>query len=275
MELVIPLLTLPLVTAKLSQYRAEGHTAMNIADLQMGLLGLMARATTPTPPPGIPTEAANVAVSNYWLAILLLLASVVVILIALVFAYTYHARVLTVIALAVNRGATVKSDSDDVVAQSRDTEIVGPNAGIPSESQVLTVTAPEGADVTWLAEGGDPNVATGAIFVTRFHKAGRYRVAATIAGSNGGASTLSKDIIIGAPAGASAAPSIGLPFVMKNWGRLVVVLFGVGVISALMAATILDAAAGIGILGALLGVGAVTATSGTSDDQATPPKEKE
>lgn len=77
------------------------------------------------------------------------------------------------------------------------------------------------------------------------------------------------------PATATAsAPALVIPFVVKNWGRLVIVLFGVGVISALMATKILDAAAGVGILGTLLGAGAVSATTGgTTDTPAQRPRD--
>ena len=58
-----------------------------------------------------------------------------------------------------------------------------------------------------------------------------------------------------------ATAGLVLPFVMRNWSRFVVVVFGTGVVAALMFAGVITAQGGIGLLGPLLGVGAVTAAT--------------
>ncbi|MFU8946185.1 hypothetical protein ACLRGF_05555 [Mycetocola zhadangensis] len=202
------------------------------------------------------------------------MASVAVIIIALVFAFNYHAKILNVISMAVANGQKVEPSSDDAVIQGAETSIFGPEVGVPSAKlEFVVVGVDAGLLVSWIAEGGAPASDEGMSFVTLFEKAGDYKVTATYTDADGSTHSLEKTVAIAAPAPAPAAAAIALPFVIKNWGRLVIVLFGVGVVSALMSAKILDAAAGVGILGVLLGVGAVTATSGTGGDKPTLPED--
>lgn len=143
----------------------------------------------------------------------------------------------------------------------------------PDEFRTFAVQRVDTAQaVTWRAEGATPSSGSGYSFVTTFNKPGDYEILATFSDSSGTETALQKKVKIGATSSGPAASAIVLPFVIKNWGRLVIIIFGVGVISAVMAAKILDAAAGIGILGTLLGVGAVTATSGGSGDKPAPPE---
>ncbi|TFC87450.1 hypothetical protein [Cryobacterium sp. TMT4-31] len=245
---------------------------MNLADLL--ILVVDASATpTPSPNPGDPTIAANVALSNYYLAILILVAALAVITIALVFAYNYHVQLLKVINSAVKNGQTPKTTTDDAAIQGAEPAILGPDTGVPSTQLVFALMGVAG-EVSWVADGGLPPSGSGTGFATTFDKAGRYKVSATYFDGDNVTKTLGKDVVIAAaeaPVSASSS-GIALPFVIKNWGRLVVVIFGVGVISALMSTKILDAAAGVGILGTLLGVGAVTATSGAGGDKPSNPE---
>lgn len=242
----------------------------------MSALDLLVRAASPSPSPTSgPGAQADITLSNYFLATLLFSGAIVVIILALAFALIYHKMILRVIRKAAKRGAPVISEVDGVGIQSKvtqpvETKISGPKDGAPSAKLEYTlegVTA--GATVTWVAENGDPSKGEGPTFATRFDKPGSYRVTATATESAGSTKDYPKDVTIAAPGGTAGSPIV-LPFVIKNWGRLVIVIFGVGVISALMSTKILDAAAGIGILGTLLGVGA--ATSGSSADKPpTPP----
>lgn len=219
----------------------------------------------PTPTPSDPAStAANIALSNYYLAIILIAAAILVIVIALAFALLYHFKALDVITSAVKKGAPLATlPSEEVTTQSRGGPvIVGPGAGDVSEDLAFAVqNAPDGADISWIAEKATTSSGQGSAFVTSFAKAGQYRVTARV----GDTGEVTKEVTIGGtPAASTPSAPIVIPFVVKNWGRLVIVLFGVGVISALMATRTLSAEAGIGILGALLGVGATAGSSGGS-----------
>lgn len=58
---------------------------------------------------------------------------------------------------------------------------------------------------------------------------------------------------------ARAGASLQALFSMRNWARFVIVIFGVGAVSALLFGKIITSEGGIGLLGALLGVGATSA----------------
>ena len=223
----------------------------------------------PTPAPGLDAQA-DVTLSNFWIAVLLFVGSVAVITIALRFAFSYHNKLLGVVKSAVDRGdVSLTIDNSDVATLSAEPAIDGPNAGTPSAKLKYGLIAVDPTlTISWVADKGDPSSGHDATFATRFDSAGSYKVVATYTDSNGQTKTLTRDVKIAAePTPAATTPGIVLPFVIKNWGRLVIVIFGVGVISALMSTKILDAAAGVGILGTLLGAGAATATSGTSGDK--------
>jgi hypothetical protein len=255
--------------------KREGQGPVSIASVAIRAANPFA---TPEPTPASPTTAANVALSNYYLAVLLLGAAVDVIIIALIFAFNYHAKLLTVINAAVtNNGQVVLSHSEKVTPLGPEPTIAGPDTGNPSAALAFATQLVDALDITWTAEGGTPDSGTGTGFVTSFDKAGTYMVSAKYTTSEGAPRSLDKKVIIEAPAtvGAATATAIVLPFVIQNWGRLVIVVFGAGVIAALMSTGILDAAAGIGLLGALLGVGAVTATWGADGDKPAAPAQNQ
>ncbi|CAN5302826.1 hypothetical protein BH11ACT4_BH11ACT4_10630 [soil metagenome] len=223
---------------------------------------------TPTPTSG-PGAPADLTLSNYFLAVALLIAALLVIVIALRFALVYHTRLLRLLTLVVRKGnATVVTESNDAVdrsiapSEAPAARVVGPGNGAPGSQLVFALSDATPSDLKWSSTGGTPSTSTAPSYVVTYAKAGTYTVNATYTLSSGGTTkevSISREISIGA---VPKSASITLPFVIKNWGRLVIVIFGVGVISALMAVKVLDAAAGVGILGTLLGVGAVTATTG-------------
>jgi hypothetical protein len=221
----------------------------------------MDSTATPTPTPFDPAAtAANVALSNYYLAIILIVAAIVVIVIALGFAWIYHRKALEVIMSAVSRGAQVGSPADGgATTLGNGPRIVGPSSATPSEEVFFGLADVDASKtVAWTAEGGSPSAGGEHTFTTMFAAEGEYIVEVQIVGEP---QPLTRTVTVGTPAGSAPAP-IAIPFVLKNWGRLVIVLFGVGVIAALMATAVISAEAGIGILGALLGVGATAAASG-------------
>lgn len=216
---------------------------------------------TPTPTPFDPAAtAANVALSNYYLAIILIVAAIIVIVIALGFAWIYHRKALEVIMSAVSRGAPVGSPTvSEVTTLGSGPRIVGPSNGKPSEELFFGLADVEaGKTVAWTAENATPSAGDAQTFTTTFATEGEHAVRVDVEGLP---ETLEKKVTIGVAPSAGAAPIV-IPFILKNWGRLVIVVFGVGVIAALMSTTVISAEAGIGILGALLGVGATAAASG-------------
>lgn len=254
----------------------EGRGAAPLAGGVPMNCGYIIAAVSPSPGPtpfDPASTAANVALSNYYLAILLLCAAVGVIALALGFAWAYHREVLRVVHGAVTgpNPAPLGTTNDEVGVQSSEAEIVGPDRAEKAAELVFTVrNVASAANVTWVAEGSTTSSHSGSTLVTTFTADGEYKVEATYPEQVDGSTetrTLTKAVIIGPHPAASAAansqgPPIAIPFVVKNWGRLVVVLFGVGVIAALMATRVLESAAGVGILGTLLGAGAVAATGG-------------
>jgi hypothetical protein len=206
---------------------------------------------------------ANAALSNYYMAIGILIAAIVVIVIALGFALLYHRRALEVIAVAVARGQGVSTESDEVAkGLSTDARIKGPKTGMPNEELLFGLAGVESdKTVNWRADKATPSSQGGATFTTTFEKAGEYTIEATVEGLP---DAVKHSITIGAATTAAAPTPVVIPFVLKNWGRLVIVLFGVGVIAALMSTRIVSAEAGIGILGALLGAGATAVATGAA-----------
>ena len=234
------------------------------------LKSLPGESPTPEPTPVDPTSAANVPLSEFYLAAvmgpLVLIASIVVVAIALRFAYRYHSKLLDVVKTAVLHGQVVGASNDDSVhgasAQSSAPEIVGPSAGAPSEKLAFVVNRLDPTiPIDWTAETGTPSSISGPNFVTSFAEAKTHTVLASYTDAQNRSHELRKEVTVGvsAPSASPAAP-ITLPFVVKNWGRLVIVTFGVGIVAMLMVTRILDPAAGVGVLGTLLGVGAASAT---------------
>lgn len=247
----------------------------------MSLDAALAVAAEPSPGPTPADPAAvDVALSNYYLAVGLLVSAIVVIILALAFAWLYHRDALRVIEkLATTEGGPpVGIDSGAAVERGVRVgpAIVGGSTGQKDTALMFTVeNLPDDATVAWDVEGATiERIDGGRTILATFAADGSHKVAATVTQADGNRIELeAKEVEIGPKPGAAAsAPPIVIPFVVKNWGRLVIVLFGVGVISALMASQILDAAAGIGILGALLGAGAVSATTGGSSEAPAAPR---
>ena len=245
--------------------------------------------STPSPTPSAPALTAAQA-AGFNLGLFVLIASVLVVVLALGFALLYHEKLLRVIRMAVRAGQPVATAVKPVVEQSPaegvngdevpTPRIIGPRTGAPEAELVFAIKDAQAEDtVEWAAEGGTPptappTTATDELkpcFVVSFNKAGTYVVVATVARQDG-ATTHRIEYIVSVGASGSeksgAAPgaaAITLPFVISNWGRLVIVIFGVGVVGALMASAVIAEATGIGILGTLLGVGAAAAMSPSSD----------
>lgn len=271
--------------------QAEGRPIMRIHSLF-----LAATTPTPSPTPSAPALTATQA-AGFNLALFVLVASVLVVVLALGFALLYHEKLLRVIRMAVKAGQPVATAVKPVVEQSSTPEsgtrsaitpyIVGPRTGEPEAEMAFVVRGDaDDSTVSWTAEGADPNSAEKQSFVTAFAKAGNYVVVANLKDSAGSVTHRIEYIVsVGAaeserkksPSGVAA---ITLPFVISNWGRLVIVIFGVGVVGALMASAVIQEATGIGILGTLLGVGAAAAMSPSNDvkpgakEPETPEKEK-
>lgn len=238
---------------------------------------------TPTPGPTSPAPALTAAqAAGFNLALVVLLASVIVVVLALGFALRYHEKLLRVIRMAVKAGQPVATQLAPALQERETTsvrprsiarpQIVGPRVGTPADTLVFAIKGDaKESTVRWTAEGADPRSGEEACFVTAFAKAGNYVVVATFNSSDDAITNRIEYIVsVGATdaekkQGASGAAAITLPFVISNWGRLVIVIFGVGVVGALMASAIIQEATGIGILGTLLGVGAAAAMSPTND----------
>jgi hypothetical protein len=230
---------------------------------------------TPSPTPSGPTSIADAALSNYYIAILLVLGTIAVIVAVLVFALRYHERLIKVIELSVklNRAPVQTVNHDALHRSLGDTEptIVGPGEAQPSASLTYRLKNVDDDTVHWEAARSTVQASDGPIFQTSFDKPDVYVVVATYTDPNDKSEkTLVKPVVVAVPA---TTPAINLPFAIRNWGRLVVVIFGVGVIGTLISTKVLDGAVGVGILGTLLGIGAVTATTGTSGTPPNPPDE--
>ncbi len=249
----------------------------------MRIQSLIVAATTPTPSPTPSAPAFTAAqAAGFNLALVVLIASVIVVVVALGFALLYHEKLLRVIRMAVKAGQPVAtavqpvvehaSAGDAVAAEVTTPYIVGPRTGEPGAELAFAVKGDaDDSTVSWTAEGADPSVAEKPSFVTAFAKAGNYVVVATLKDSAGSVTHRVEYIVsVGATdvekkQGTSGAAAITLPFVISNWGRLVIVIFGVGVVGALMASAVIEEATGIGILGTLLGVGAAATMSPSTD----------
>ena len=205
-------------------------------------------------------------------AILILLLAILVIAIALFFAYKYHKRVLKSVDAAVRggHGDQVDVSNDDVgvqalsrVATDSGIAISGPAQAVVGEKVKFSSTGVEAGDtVSWTVEGtaaADPASASTTEFETKFTKAGSATVTIAVAGKADVA-----PLTVTVVANETAAARITLPFVVRNWGRLVVVLFGAGLVACLMVLNVISGEGGIGLLGALFGVGAATATHGVA-----------
>jgi hypothetical protein len=197
-------------------------------------------------------------------------AAVVVIAIGLVFARQYHERLLATIDLAVERGQAgpISTTNESALTETRTRGgavlgVTGPATVEVGQRATFEATgADEAGDVTWSVEGGGavPSSGRGTTFDVTFSMPGRAEL--TVARTDGLTATAPVEVVA---APRAEGEGVVLPFVIRNWARLVVVIFGVGAISALMALGVLSAEGGIGVLGALLGIGgASTSAESTS-----------
>lgn len=224
---------------------------------------LPAADPTPSPTPDV-GGALTMSGAGVLLAVVFFLGSIAVIAIALAFAFQYHAKLLDVINTAAKSNSVrIGSESSTVGALAGTPQIEGPEAGAPSAKLEYSLAGVDpGTTISWTAVGGDPASGNGAGFATRFDSAGTHEVSVEYSDAQNVTQSLTKNVVIAEKV--SGPPTIVLPFVIKNWGRLVVVILGVGTVAALMALRIIGAEAGVAILGSLLGFGVATATSGTT-----------
>ncbi len=195
------------------------------------------------------------------------LAAIIVIGIGLLFSHRYHERLLQSIDAAIRLGKvdTIATSNDSSLDATRtrgapQIGVTGPTTVEVGQTAVYeAVGASDPNAVSWSIEGGDatPSVGQGASIGVAFSKTGSAVVTAAQEGST--SAPLSVDVIASTKVG--GREGIVLPFVIKNWARFVVVIFGVGAIAALMALGVVSAEGGIGVLGVLLGVGGATANA--------------
>ena len=228
----------------------------------------------PTPTPSTTTAVVNVTLSNYWLATGIVIATVVVIALALAFMWIYHRRALrTLEVLASTPGAppigVMSQDAYGSQFTQQPKVIVGSVDGQKGVGLMYVIKDVDDGDaVTWDIPDADVEVVSNSAVIAKFKKDGTHTVNAKVVDAAGTDLPVQPMTVTIKPQ-TVAAPGVVIPFVLKNWGRLVVVLFGAGVVAALMATKILDSAAGIGVLGVLLGAGvASTATGGGAAETA-------
>lgn len=232
----------------------------------------------PTPTPSPTTTAVNAALSNYWIAVAILLVTAVVIVLVLTFMWLYHRKALdTLTTIATTPGGPpVGIESNDAFSDTmslvRRIVVVGSAEGQKGIGLMYVLQGLEPNEkAEWKVDGATVEVVANNAAIVKFTKDGTHTVDATVMTKTDDdkwesiAQPVRPLKVTIAPAKATAATAIMIPFVVKNWGRLVVIILGAGLISTLMALRVLDSAAGIGALGVLLGVGVTTtATAGTT-----------
>lgn len=226
---------------------------------------------SPESSPAVPAASSSGFLS---LPTFMLVASFAVIALALFFAMRYHKALLEFMATALAGGTVYGGKSEKAYVAQRgidaprsdkapDAHIIGNATAAPGQELLFILSAPlfdeqeprQLVNVQWSVDGASVDGNTTYFLKHAFKKSGPHVVEAT-AGDH--AIAPFPVVISGGKAG--SGPS--LPFAIQNWGRMVVLLFGLGVVGALMASTVLSSEAGAGLLGALLGIGAATASSG-------------
>jgi len=215
------------------------------------------------------TTTTTTSSSGYhpWPAVLILIFAALLVVASLGFIYLYHRRLLNSIDQALAEGQTVGTVDDSIgvqgfranVATDSGIAIAGPADAVAGKPTKFSSTGiPAGATISWTVEGveADPTTATTADFTTTFKASG----AATVKLAVTGQPAVAPLSVAVKNAATTTTPSVVFPFAVRNWGRLVVVIFGAGLIGALMVLNVISGEGGIGILGALFGVGAATAT---------------
>lgn len=187
-----------------------------------------------------------------------------------VFGLVYHGRLMQTVDTAIARGLFTSASTTDTgavaAALALEPGIKGPASATVGSTQWYTAVDDSGAQqvAAWSIQG---DVATATLRTdaqaeragVEFRRAGSVSLNAVV---NEQSYTL--PITVAAAGGTSA--QLTLPFVVRNWGRLLVILAGVAVVGALMASNSLSDSAGAGILGAILGVGAVAGTGSDSQN---------
>lgn len=230
-----------------------------------GVLG----ATTPGT-----TAGSNATTVNNAMGVVALAVAFGFLALALGFSLLYHRRLLNTIDLAIKRGAKVSTRTDpaldgphpdlqgrEVVGESG---ISGPDTatvGVAADFEVENYSSDDPTKpVTWSVEGGNalPKEGTGPSITFIFTEAGNATVTASADSKN----PITKKVAVKAAAVPSTSEPGGivLPFVLANWGRLVVVTMGTGTVAALMTWGVISSDGGIGVIGTLLGAGAAAAT---------------
>lgn len=237
--------------------------------------GADAAITTPTPTgtPGTPGTAGggSEVLPSVLFLVLFLGTSMIAIAIALGFALKYHRMLISFMGRALAHGKTYDAEAVQtmaarglaLMASPASPRIIGAESGTPGQEMVFLIDPPlttqDGSPtpVTWLVDGKPVKGFTGNFLKHTFKKGGEFVIEAK---SDGTSIPLFK-VAVATAAGGN--PS--LPFAIENWGRMVIMLFGLGVVGALMSIEVLSSEAGAGLLGAMLGIGAaaVASTSGT------------
>lgn len=211
----------------------------------------------------------SIDASRIWTAVVFVLASVSVIAIGLYWSYSYHRRLLGTIDAAIAKGVVKKVDVENIdslgprTRGSKQIGVSGPSQAVAGEAVTFTATGiQDAAGVNWTVSGAGatPESGTGASIVVTFAGSGKATVAPHL--SEHVSSPL--EVTVTEPPPPGSAEGIVLPFVLRNWARFVVVIFGVGAIAGLMALSIISAEGGIGLLGALLGIGGAAASDADS-----------
>lgn len=199
------------------------------------------------------------------IAALFLAAAFLALASGLLFSYLYHRKLLEAIPgimrAAAGTTSVTSTDSEAIASTFAEGDFDIDRPPVVTKGKKAMFNARNSADrtVTWTAAGAGvaPEAETGAgvTFGVTFAEAGPATVTAKVDGATAS---------VGFEVQEAASASVGgivLPFAVRNWGRLVVTILGVGVIAALMALNVVSGEGGIGILGALLGVGAAAATA--------------
>ena len=239
-------------------------TAVLLVVVTYLLVSVSLAAAAETDPAASPNQGSDY---HPGMATLFLALALLAIALGLLFSYGYHTKLLAAIPkIMVVAGGTKVSTSDNetmATAMGGDLQVEAPSKVAKNSKAAFKALNSQGRQVTWEAAGASPEPVsgTGLTFDVTFKAAGPATVTAK-------ADTASYAVAFEVVEEATPVGGIILPFAIRNWGRFVVTVLGVGVIAALMALGIVSAEGGIGILGALLGVGAASATA----DPAAEPK---
>lgn len=244
------------------------------AVVSIGVLLIYVGAATASAATSTPTPAATAIKPDPTLPIVFLVASIIVIAAALFFAWRYHKLLIAFMEKALGQGQVFEPSSTPALRNLLTAKttafthaIVGTSSTTPGQELVFairpTLNSANGkpAVVAWSIDDKPVQGFTDCSFTYTFKIPGEFKVKAE---SDGAA--VSPFTVAVKEAASSARPT--LPFAIENWGRLIIVLFGLGVVGALMAIGVLSTDAGAGLLGAMLGIGAATAATGSGKEKA-------